>query len=84
MLQVSGQTHLGWNQHHILLHHLVGCWTKMEHIASNGLKGMLHQRSLKWLRTILALIMVNFPILKYKDACYKITVTPVLIIQSSF
>ena len=54
-------------------------WTLYEdgHIASNGLKAMLHQRSLKWLRTILALVMVSFPIPKYKDACYKITVTPI-------
>ena len=32
-----------------------------------GWKAMLHQRSLKWLRTILALVMVSFPILKYRD-----------------
>ena len=61
-------------------------WTlyEDEHIASNGLKSMLHQRSLRWLRTILALVMVSFPIPKYKDACYKITVTPISIIEPSF
>ena len=84
MFQVSGRTQLGWNQHQIFLHHLVGRWMKTEHIASNGLKAILHQRSLKWLRTILALVMVGFPILKYKDTYYKITVTPISIIQSSF
>ena len=84
MLQVSGRTHLGWNQHHIFLYHLFWCWMKTGHIASNGLKAMLHQRLLKWLRTILALVMVSFSILKYKDACYKITVTPISIIQPSF
>ena len=78
MLQVSRRTHLGQTQHQIFLHHLVGCWMKTEHIATNGLMAMLHQRSLKWLRTILALVMVSFPNLKYKGACYKITVTPIL------
>ena len=57
---------------------------KAGHIPSNGLKAMLHQRSLKWLRTILVLVMLSFPILKYKDACYKITVTAISIIQPSF
>ena len=75
---------LRWNQHHIFLHHLVGHWMKTEHIASNGLKVMLHQRLLKWLRTILALIVVIFPILKYKDAYGKIMVTPISIIQPFF
>ena len=84
MLQVSGQTHLGRNQHYILLYHLVERWMKTEYITSNGLKATLHQRSLKWLRTILAPVMVSFPIIKYKDAYYKITVTPVSIIQPSF
>ena len=84
MSQISGRTHLGRNQHHIFLHHLVGRWMRTGHITSNGLKAMLHQRWLKWLRTILALLLVSFSILKYKDACYKITVTPISIIQPSF
>ena len=84
MLQISGRTHLGLNQHHTILHNLFGRRMKTGHIASNGLKAMLHQRSLKWLRTILALVMVSFPILRYKDAWYKITVTPISVIQRSF
>ena len=32
-----------------------------------GWKAILHQRLLKWLRTILALVMVSFPILKYRE-----------------
>ena len=84
MSQISERIHLGRNQHHIFLHHLVGRWIKTGHIPSNDLKAMLHQRSLKWLRTILALVMLSFPILKYKDACYKITVTAISIIQPSF
>ena len=84
MLQVFARTHVGWNQHHIFLHHLVGRWMKMEHIALNGLKVMLHQRSLKWLRTILGLVVVSFPILKYNYAYDKIMVTPISIIQPFF
>ena len=80
MLQVSAQTHLGRNQHHIFLHHLDEDGT----YYIKWFEGDVAQRSLKWLRTILALVMMSFPIVKYQDACYKVTVTPILIIQPSF
>ena len=64
MLQVSGRTHLGRNQHHIFLLHLVGRWMKIKDIAPICLKAMLHQRLLKWLKTTFVLVLMNFPILK--------------------
>ena len=77
MLKVSGRSHLGWYQHHIFLHHLVGHLRKTKHVTM--LLGMLHQRSLRWLKIILALVMVSFAIRKY-----KIMVTLTLIIHLSF